>query len=83
MNQEILENYIGFYEAEFDQIHLKEIYKWRAVKHFQERWDLQAVDFPAMLKQALAKTKNLMSSGNYYLRQMIGKLADLDQERVR
>ena len=40
----------------------KEQYKWIAVKHFQEHWDIDAPNFVAMFKEATAKTENLLSS---------------------
>ena len=32
----------------------EEKYKWVAVKHFQDNWDIDAPDFAAMLKNALS-----------------------------
>ena len=32
----------------------KEQYKWIAVKHFQDHWDIDAPDFAAMFKEATA-----------------------------
>ena len=40
----------------------EEKYKWIAVKHFQDNWDIDAPDFAVMLKEALAKTGNLLIS---------------------
>lgn len=37
-----------------------ELYKWEATKHFQENWDIDASDFYTMLKQANAKSGNLL-----------------------
>lgn len=37
-----------------------ELYKWEAVKHFQDTWDLEADDFYGMLKSSLSKSGNLM-----------------------
>jgi hypothetical protein len=37
-----------------------EIYKWIAVKHFQDNWDIDADDFHGMLKKTLSKSSNLM-----------------------
>ena len=44
----------------------KEKYKWEAVKHFQDNWDINADDFAEMLERALAKTYNLLASMNSY-----------------
>lgn len=61
----------------------EESYKWKAIKHFQDNWDIDAADFPAMLDRALAKTYNLLSSGYYYARASIVDLAKADPEGVR
>ena len=36
----------------------EEKYKWEAVKHFQDNWDVNAYDFADMLERSLAKTGN-------------------------
>lgn len=61
----------------------EERYKWEAVKHFQDHWDPDAADFPAMLEESLAKTGNLLTSGQYFPRKMIEVFATDEPERVR
>lgn len=61
----------------------EEIYKWEAVKHFREHWDLGAEDFHAMLADSLAKTQNLLTSRNYLPKGMIEIFANNDPESVR
>ena len=60
-----------------------EQYKWKAVKHFQEHWDINAADFLGMLKQSLAKTFNLLVSVNHLPRGMIQNFAQKAPEEVR
>ena len=60
-----------------------EQYKWIAVKHFREHWDIEAADFAAMFKEATAKTFNLLVSQSSYPGPMIVKFAKADQEAVR
>ena len=60
-----------------------EKYKWIAVKHFQENWDINASDFAAMLKNALAKTGNLLVSAGRFPGKMIEEFADVAPEQVR
>ena len=60
-----------------------EKYKWIAVKHFQDNWDINASDFAAMLKQALAKTGNLLVSVNNFPARMITEFAEVAPEQVR
>lgn len=71
MNVYKIKNYIEKYKSEFDRIHDMEIYKWKAVKQFQDSFDLGANNFHAMLTEALSKTYNLMDSGQYFPRRMI------------
>ena len=60
-----------------------EKYKWIAVKHFQDNWDIDAQDFAAMLKNALAKTDNLLGSAGRFPRRMIKEFAEVAPEQVR
>lgn len=83
MNRFILKQYIDQYVSDFNRINKMEIYKWRAVKQFQEAWNPDAADFPSMLKDALSKTDNLMSAGNYYPRATIIDLSDDDSDFIK
>lgn len=60
-----------------------EKYKWVAVKHFQDHWDVNATDFADMLKNSLAKTINLLASTNNYPRAAIEKMAQDSPEEVK
>lgn len=83
MNRELLQNYISEYEKMFADIDKKEIYKWQAVKQFQDNWNLDAEDFAGMLSLSLSKTDNLMAAANYWPRKMIIKMAEEKPETVR
>lgn len=83
MNQALIQQYLTEYKKEFNLIHRKEIYKWRAVQHFQRTWRPDAEDFAAMLAEALAKTSNLLGSGKYFPRRMIKTAAIHYPESVR
>lgn len=72
-----------FYKSHYEQIGTREIYKWEAVKHFKDVWDIEAEDFAGMLEKALGKTYNLMSAGNYFPRTMIIWAAKKEPEEVR
>lgn len=60
-----------------------EIYKWKAVKCFQENWDIDAADLPAMMKKSMAKTMNLLTSRNHFPQAMIIEYAQKEPETVR
>lgn len=61
----------------------KEKYKWEAVKHFQDNWNINAPDFAEMLERALAKTYNLLASTNNFPKGMIINSAKAAPEDVR
>lgn len=83
MNLAILRAYIAEYENKFAEIHDKEIYKWRAVKQFQDTWDVDAKDFHGMLMRSLSATCNLLESANYWPRRMIRRVSEKWPNAVR
>lgn len=83
MFRELLRHYIDAYEREFDRINREEIYKWQAVQWFQEKWNIDADDFAAMLESALKKTSNLLAASNYFPERMIVENAKKDPQAVR
>ena len=56
MNTEKLNELVGAYKAHFNENIPNEIYKWQAVKCFQDNWDIEAEDFATMLSLSLSKT---------------------------
>lgn len=60
-----------------------EKYKWEAVQHFQENWDVNAPDFAEMLTRSLSKTYNLLASMNNFPARMIEWFAKAAPEDVR
>ena len=85
IDQERLQKLVEEYKADFKEYISRELYKWEAVKHFQDNWDLEAEDFPAMLSNSLSlnKTKNLLSSMNNFPRGMIVQFAERFPNDVR
>jgi hypothetical protein len=78
-----LTGYIQQYKRYFPEINKEEIYKWRAVKCFQDNWDIAASDFPVMLDRSLSAAQNLLASGTYYPKRMLVDTAIREPERVR
>ena len=65
MNRENLNKLISNYIKNFDYINdgaNREYYKWEAVKHFQDHWDIDAPDFAAMFKECIKETYNLINN---------------------
>ena len=61
----------------------KELYKWEAVKCFQENWNIDADDFVDMLKKSLSKAENLINAKNYFPKGMIIEFAKLYTNEVK
>ena len=62
-----------------------ELYKWRAVTWFRQRWDLNAADLPAMLKDSLSpsKTGNLFKEKYWNPYDAVMKMSKAEPETVR
>ena len=65
---------ISSYLNEIDSFWEDEDYKWIAVQHFQNNWDIEAANFKKMFEESTNKLDNLMVSTQYYPR---GVLLDL------
>lgn len=83
IDQERLQKLVEEYKADFKENIPLELYKWEAVKHFQDNWDLDAEDFPTMLSRSLSKTENLLASMNNYPRRMIKQFAQRFPQDVK
>lgn len=82
MNRENLNKLISNYIANFDYINNEvnmEYYKWEAVKHFQDHWDIDAPDFAGMFKEALKESYNLINNRFVQPTNGILKLAEIPE----
>lgn len=70
MNTQQINQLIQDYKLNFAKVNEQEIYKWKAVKCFQENWNFNG-DFPRMLEQSLSATVNLLTSGQYFAQKMM------------
>lgn len=75
----VIEGYKQYFPEHWED----EKYKWEAVKHFQDNWDIEAENFGTMFKKATDKTSNLLASGYAYPRGMILEFAKADDTAVR
>lgn len=71
MDKQLLRKYINEYKLNFEYVNQHEIYKWEAVKCFQDNWDIEAENFPEMLLASIKLTNNLLKSGQYFPLRMI------------
>ena len=74
---------IAAYKNDFP-VHIgDEIYKWKAVKKFQDTWNIDAPDFGAMFWEATSLHENLLMSRNHFPRGMVKEMCDKEPEAVR
>ena len=83
INIEALKPILTGYKKYFLSHWADEKYKWEAVKHFQDHWNIDAPSFGDMFKEATDKTYNLLASGYAYPKGMIQNFAKADDEAVR
>ena len=50
-----------------------EVYKWYAIDHFQQHWDINAVDFYEMFKESFKKRGNLVYQNSFSFLDALGK----------
>lgn len=83
INRTKLQEVIAGYKKYFPEHISDEIYKWKAVKHFQDVWDIDAQDFAAMFWEATSKFDNLLASPNHFPRKMVKSMYESEPETVR
>jgi hypothetical protein len=83
MNRQILRQYINEYKLDFARINQEEIYKWKAVKCFQDNWNIEATNFLEMLSKSIRLTQNLLKSGQYFPLRMLEHYATQRPEELR
>jgi hypothetical protein len=77
----MIQNLIERYKEVKRQIgHSDEIYKYIAVQHFQQNWNINAEDFAEMLKFALSKHVNLIYNLAYTAINFVAKNKPVKQE---
>ncbi len=77
--RQVLDGYKAYFPSHWDD----EMYKWEAIKHFQDHWNIDAENFGEMFKKATDKTFNLLASGYAYPRGMMINFAKADDDAVR
>ena len=83
LSKEKLQKLIEFYKKSFVEHWSEEKYKWQAIKHFQENWDMDAADFKMMFEEATRKTSNLLAAQNYYPAKIISGFAEYESMATR
>lgn len=83
IDRQSLDEVLSQYKENFSSHWEEEKYKWEAIKCFQDNWDINAQDFPAMLSKSLSKTENLLAANYDFSRKMIEFYAEQNPEEVR
>lgn len=80
---EKIKSVIEAYKSNFEQINHEEIYKWEAIKCFQEHWDIEADNLVEMLTRSFEIAGNLLAARNYFPYKMVIQFAKEEPETVR
>lgn len=80
---EKIQRLITLYKKDFGEHWENEKYKWQAIKHFQDNWDINAADFGSMFEEATALTANLLAVSWAFPRGMVINFAKAFNEEVR
>ncbi|MDR2752539.1 MAG: AAA family ATPase [Clostridiales bacterium] len=83
ISQSALQRHIAQYKDSFAERRASEIFKWKAVKCFQDNWDIDAPDLRRMIVNSLAQTRNLLSSNHNFPGGMLREFANLAPEELR
>ncbi len=74
---------ISSYKALLNEDRYNEIYKWQAVKIFQDNWNIDAVNFSSMLENCFTPSTNLWVGQNYYPIKMLRLFSEMNRNRVQ
>jgi len=83
MNITLIKLYIEKYKREFENIHNQEIYKWQAIKQFQDNFDIDSKDFYSNIELSLNRANNLLSSSLYFPLPMLLENTKESPEEIR
>lgn len=80
---EKLKDCIAWYKQNWHELHRLEKYKWEAVEHFNDKFNIEAEDLAANLKEAFWLETNLLSGPMYMSLAMLLKNARNSPDEVR
>lgn len=74
---------VEFYKKNYTRYWAGEKDKWKAVKHFQDHWDIDAEDFAGMVEESLRPADFLLTGYNYFPQGMLLAFCRRDPEKMR
>ncbi len=84
LNKAILKEGLARYKKDFaDGWWYENKFKWEAIQHFQNLWNIEASDVPRMIDNSLSATGVLLAATNFYPRKMIEEFGLMAPEKVR
>lgn len=85
MNHGQILNEIQLYKAYIQSSDYDEIYKWEALKNFQDNWDIEADDFRSVYDSSFSSRSgnNLWANPHWFPKNVMLKFIEYDKERVR
>ncbi|WP_255495811.1 McrB family protein [Capnocytophaga sp. oral taxon 903] len=69
--QALISNYIRFLQEK--PSNPDKVYKWQAIEHFEQHWDINAPDFYEMFKEAFRKKDNLVDYRPFGILEALGE----------
>lgn len=83
INMYNLNKVINAYKKAFDIWFPEEVYKWKAVKAYKDKWNINADNILDMITKAFSDTGNLLMSNIYYPFEMLKNFAEKEPNTVR
>jgi hypothetical protein len=85
MDLALIRKEIGEYKRLIISSEYDEIYKWEALKNFQDNWDIDAADLKAMFDKSFnnSRTGNLWANPHWFPKAVMLDFIDHDKEKVR
>ena len=87
MNQNInidnLSKVLKTYKKAFNNWFPDEVYKWKALKTFNENWNIESENIVDMINNSFSNTGNLLNSNMYFPLGMLKGFAEKEPETVR
>lgn len=83
MDYSVLDELVEEYKENFEDNREDELYKWEAIKTFQDNWNIDDANFVEMMRKSFSKSANLLTSFKYFPYGAIIEFAEKEEETVR
>jgi 5-methylcytosine-specific restriction protein B len=83
LNEVKVKKLIQLYKEYIKAPQYNELYKWEAIKNFQDNWNIDAEDFGKMLEKCFPGNNNLWAGSHFLPISMLLSFITLDKEKVK